>query len=190
MVGKRCGGAIASALEALELRPALSQPQGAQTCTSAAIARRRGLLMAALFPAFELTRLARTISRPPRQTSVFQSRGFCQRLGPVPHVGASGGINEVVSVRWSSLQDFPKRVLRAKQKTALLPAPFWCTYAWNRPTSTGTGGSDPLWLCWRGKPWLAIRWRGYAALKWSQLERQLILGRRLSPIATSQHRPC
>ena len=24
--------------------------------------------------------------------------------------------------------------------------------AWNRPTSTGTGGSDPLWLCWRGKP--------------------------------------
>ena len=42
-------------------------------------------------------------------------------------------------------------------KTALLPAPFWCTYAWNRPTSTGAGGSDPLWLCWRGKPWLAIR---------------------------------
>ena len=36
--------------------------------------------------------------------------------------------------------------------TALLPAPFWCTYAWNRPTSTGAGGSDPLWLCWRGKP--------------------------------------
>jgi hypothetical protein len=25
-------------------------------------------------------------------------------------------------------------------------------YAWNRPTSTGAGGSDPLWLCWRGKP--------------------------------------
>src|SRR5882724_2066982 len=42
-------------------------------------------------------------------------------------------------------------------KTALLPAPFWCTYAWNRPTSTGADGSDPLWLCWRGKPWLAIR---------------------------------
>src|SRR5258705_1771569 len=57
-------------------------------------------------------------------------------------------------------------------ETALLPAPFWCTYAWNRPTSTGAGGSDPLWLCWRGKPWLAIRWRGYAAFKWSQLERQ------------------
>ncbi len=37
-------------------------------------------------------------------------------------------------------------------ETALLPAPFWCTYAWNRPTSTGAGGSDPLWLCWRGKP--------------------------------------
>jgi hypothetical protein len=37
-------------------------------------------------------------------------------------------------------------------RTALLPAPFWCTYAWNRPTSTGAGGSDPLWLCWRGKP--------------------------------------
>jgi hypothetical protein len=73
-------------------------------------------------------------------------------------------------------------------ETALLPAPFWCTYAWNRPTSTGAGGSDPLWLCWRGKPWLAIHWRGYAASKWSQLERQLILGQRLSPIATSQHR--
>src|SRR6266403_3473569 len=70
-------------------------------------------------------------------------------------------------------------------ETALLPAPFWCTYAWNRPTSTGAGGSDPLWLCWRGKPWLAIRWRGYAASKWSQLERQLILGPRLSPVATS-----
>ncbi len=41
---------------------------------------------------------------------------------------------------------------RAKQKTALLPAPFWCTYAWNRPTSTRAGGSDPFWLCWRGKP--------------------------------------
>jgi hypothetical protein len=40
-----------------------------------------------------------------------------------------------------------------------------------------------------GSPWLAIRWRGYAASKWSQLERQLILGQRLSPIATSQHRP-
>lgn len=37
-------------------------------------------------------------------------------------------------------------------KTALLPAPFWCTNAWNRPTSTGARGSDPLWLCWRGKP--------------------------------------
>jgi hypothetical protein len=41
---------------------------------------------------------------------------------------------------------------RSKQKTALLPAPFWCTYAWNRPTSTGAGGSDPLWLGWRGTP--------------------------------------
>jgi hypothetical protein len=75
-------------------------------------------------------------------------------------------------------------------ETALLPAPFWCTYAWNRPTSTGAGGRDPLWLGWRGKPWLTIRWRGYVASKWSQLERQLILGQRLSPIATSQHRPC
>src|ERR1700676_4515886 len=37
-------------------------------------------------------------------------------------------------------------------ETALLPAPFWCSYAWNPPTSTGAGGSDPLWLCWRGKP--------------------------------------
>jgi hypothetical protein len=48
-------------------------------------------------------------------------------------------------------------------------------YRWNRPTSTGARGSDPLWLCWRGKPCLAIRWRGYAASKRSQLERQLIL---------------
>ena len=40
----------------------------------------------------------------------------------------------------------------AQSETALLPAPFWCTYAWNRPTSTGAGGSDPLWLGWRGKP--------------------------------------
>ena len=28
---------------------------------------------------------------------------------------------------------------------------------------TGAGGSDPLWLGWRGKPWLAIHCRGYAA---------------------------
>jgi hypothetical protein len=41
---------------------------------------------------------------------------------------------------------------RDQTETALLPAPFWCTYAWNRPTSTGAGGSDPLWHCWRGKP--------------------------------------
>jgi len=39
-----------------------------------------------------------------------------------------------------------------QQETALLPAPFWCTYAWNRPTSTGADGSDPRWLCWRGRP--------------------------------------
>jgi hypothetical protein len=32
---------------------------------------------------------------------------------------------------------------------------------------------------WRGKAWLAIRWRAYAASKWCQLERQLILGQRL-----------
>jgi hypothetical protein len=92
--------------------------------------------------------------------------------------GLTGG--ELDGKRW--LRD------RAKEKTALLPAPFRCTYAWNRPTSTGAGGSDPFWLCWRGKPWLAIRWRGYAASKWSQLERQLILGQRLSSIATSQYR--
>jgi hypothetical protein len=66
--------------------------------------------------------------------------------------------------------------------TALLPAPFSCTYAWNRPTSTGG---------WRERPALALlAWealvrdpvQGYAASKWSQLERQLILGQRLSPI--------
>src|SRR5260370_39070078 len=77
--------------------------------------------------------------------------------------------------------------MRRLLETALLPAPFWCTYAWNRPTSTGAGGSDPLWLCWRGKPWLAIHWRGYAASKWSQLERQLILGQRLRRCAFPFH---
>jgi len=25
-------------------------------------------------------------------------------------------------------------------------------HAWNRPTLTGAGGSDPLWLCWCGRP--------------------------------------
>src|SRR6266436_6151553 len=38
-------------------------------------------------------------------------------------------------------------------------------------------------LAWEAQ--LAIRWRGYAASKWSQLELQLILGQRLSPIARS-----
>jgi hypothetical protein len=52
---------------------------------------------------------------------------------------------------------------------------------WNRPTSTGADASDPLWL-WEA--YLAIRWRGYAASKWSQLEGQLILGQRPLPIAT------
>ena len=46
----------------------------------------------------------------------------------------------------------------------------------DRPTSTGAGGSDPRWLCGRGKPGLAIRKRGCAASKKSQLEQQLILG--------------
>ena len=48
-----------------------------------------------------------------------------------------------------------------KPETALLPAPFLMHHsAWprvlmhrmDRPTSTGTGGSDPLSHCWRGKP--------------------------------------
>ena len=39
--------------------------------------------------------------------------------------------------------------------TALLPAPFWCTYAWNRPTSTGG---------WRERPALAL-------LAWEALAR-------------------
>jgi hypothetical protein len=67
---------------------------------------------------------------------------------------------------------------RANRKRRRYRRRFWCTNAWNRPTSTGAGGSDPLWLCWRGTPWLAIRWRGYAAFKWSQSERQSIFGRR------------
>jgi hypothetical protein len=49
-------------------------------------------------------------------------------------------------------------------------------YTWNRPTSTGARGSDPLWHCWRGEPCLAIQNQGYAASKWSQLEQQLISG--------------
>jgi hypothetical protein len=49
-------------------------------------------------------------------------------------------------------------------------------YTWNRPTSTGARGSGPLWLCWRGEPCFAIQRQGYAASKWSQLERQLTLG--------------
>jgi len=32
--------------------------------------------------------------------------------------------------------------------SAVLGAPN----AWNRPILTGTGGSDPLWRCWRGQP--------------------------------------
>src|SRR5437660_757611 len=43
-------------------------------------------------------------------------------------------------------------------------------------------------LAWEA--WLAVRWRGYAASKWSQLQRQLILGQQLTPIATSQHPRC
>jgi hypothetical protein len=64
----------------------------------------------------------------------------------------------ITSARASSGASFIKGLGRAarafpqESETALLPAPFWCTDAWNRPTSTGAGGSDPLWLCWRGKP--------------------------------------
>src|ERR1700690_3227016 len=65
---------------------------------------------------------------------------------------------------------------RRRRNGAVTSAVLGAPYTWNRPTSTGAGGSDPFWLCWRGKPCLAIRWRGYAASKWSQLERQLILG--------------
>jgi len=47
---------------------------------------------------------------------------------------------------------------------------------------------------WRERPalallaWeacLAVHWRSYAASNWSQLQRQLILGQQLTPIATS-----
>jgi hypothetical protein len=53
--------------------------------------------------------------------------------------------------------------------------------------SSGIGGSLARELAKDGHD---LVWQGYAASKWSQLERQLILGQRLSPIATSQHRPC
>jgi hypothetical protein len=56
------------------------------------------------------------------------------------------------------------------------------------PLRLAAGGSDPRWHCWRGKPWLAIRQQNYAASKWSQLERQLILGQRPSPIASVPRR--
>jgi hypothetical protein len=49
-----------------------------------------------------------------------------------------------------------KHIARMVQtETALLPAPFWCTYAWNRPTSTGG---------WRERPALAL-------LAWEALAR-------------------
>jgi hypothetical protein len=42
-----------------------------------------------------------------------------------------------------------------------LPAPFQVHHTWNRPTSTGAGGSDPLGLGWRGRPrrgpWTKLR---------------------------------
>jgi hypothetical protein len=40
----------------------------------------------------------------------------------------------------------------APTRTALLPAPFQVHHTWNRPTSTGADGGDPLGLCWRGRP--------------------------------------
>jgi site-specific DNA recombinase len=39
------------------------------------------------------------------------------------------------------------------QKRRCYQRRFGAPHTWNRPTSTGAGGSDPLWLCWRGKPW-------------------------------------
>jgi hypothetical protein len=33
-----------------------------------------------------------------------------------------------------------------------LPAPFLVHSRVDRPTLTGSGGSDPLWHCWRGTP--------------------------------------
>src|SRR3982074_1581508 len=39
----------------------------------------------------------------------------------------------------------------AKQKRRCYQRRSGCTYAWNRPTSTGAGGSDPLWTGRRGE---------------------------------------
>jgi hypothetical protein len=56
----------------------------------------------------------------------------------------------------------PDGTRHEQTETALLPAPLLVHQRVDRPTLTGTGGSDPLWLCWRGKPWLAIRRKRYA----------------------------
>jgi hypothetical protein len=39
-----------------------------------------------------------------------------------------------------------------KTETAPLPAPFLVHSRVDRPTLTGSDGSDPLWHCWRGTP--------------------------------------
>jgi hypothetical protein len=51
----------------------------------------------------------------------------------------------------------PKKAVQKKQKKKSVQQKrrcyqrrFGAPNAWNRPTSTGAGGSDPLWLCWRG----------------------------------------
>jgi hypothetical protein len=42
--------------------------------------------------------------------------------------------------------------LTSQPETVPLPAPFWVHSSVDRPTLPGSGGSDPLWHCWCGKP--------------------------------------
>jgi len=75
------------------------------------------------------------------------------------------------------------------RKRRCLPAPFWCTYAWNRPTSTGAGGSEPA----SGSAGVGSLARDPLArlrrVKWSQFGTTINFRPAVITIATSQHRP-
>ena len=55
-------------------------------------------------------------------------------------------------LRFASSAKNSNAINMAPTRTALLPAPFQVHHTWNRPTSTGADGGDPLGLCWRGRP--------------------------------------
>jgi hypothetical protein len=85
--------------------------------------------------------------------------------------------------------DYPDAKSSQMQKRRCYQRRSGALNAWNRPTSTGTGGSDPLWLCWRGKPCSRSADKATPHPRGVNWKRQLILGHWLSPIATPQHRP-